>query len=527
MVNDDESKERAQESAEAPPGSDESARVPIDDEAEVAQAERLLALRNGVKLGMSLFATLVVAIGIRFWIPRYLGPAAFGQLHFGESIATAFFLLSLLGIDQHIRLVVARKPESASEFFGGVMLVRLGVSVFCVAALVGTVLLMGKTMHELYVVLIFAGWQFLFILNESFASLLQAKGTVNRLAIVNTATKILWGATIAAGVLLGGQTIYVAGCFLVAEAFKALLLLAETRRALALQFRWNKAATKLAIVASVPFFLNNLAHRVYDRIDVQMISVMVNDKEVGFYGAAANLALAALMFLPVLNAVVLPMGARIAEKSTEELGRVMAATTELVVVLGALASLMLVVYADPLVRLCFGEEYAPTALSLATLAPLFPLTYVAVLTSTHLIQLGKIWTVTKVSAVGLIVNPVCNYFFIPMFYERFGPGGAGFGAAATTIAVETSVTTLLFLGLDAPRSAQIRLVTVLLRTFLLSGGIWALHQVLPGADLLLGFIWVPAEVVLFVLVAWGIGILPVKMLVKTMVDIVTSRGDRS
>ena len=498
-----------------------------EDQAQAAEAsaERLLALRNALKLGLSLFATLVVAIGIRFWIPRYLGPASFGQLHFGESIATAFFLLSLLGIDQYIRLEVAKRPQNASDFFGGVMLIRMGVSVLCVGALVATVLLMGKTLEELQIVLVFAGWQFLFILNESFASLLQARGTVDRLALINTGTKILWGAGIATGVLLGGQAIFVAGCFLVAEVFKALLLWLEVRRALQLRFRVNFAAAKIAVIGSVPFFLNNIAHRVYDRIDVQMISVMVNDQEVGFYGAAANLALAALMFLPVLNAVVLPMGARIAERSTEELGRVMAATTELVVVLGALASVMLVIYAGPLVALCFGEEYAPTALSLATLAPLFPLTYVAVLTSTHLIQLNQIWTVTKISAIGLVLNPVLNYLSIPYFFEKFGPGGAGFGAAATTIVVEASVTSLLFLSLESPRSARIRLVTVLVRTFLLSGALWALHTVLPGRDLVGGFIWVPAEVVLFVLLAWGLGILPVKQLIHTMIEIVVRRGE--
>ena len=51
-----------------------------------------LAARNLLQLGASLFFTWGIALGMRFLLPRYLGPDRFGTLSFADAFAATFFV---------------------------------------------------------------------------------------------------------------------------------------------------------------------------------------------------------------------------------------------------------------------------------------------------------------------------------------------------------------------------------------------------------------------------------------------------
>jgi len=509
--------------SETPTTGDAAASTTTTREEARAHAERetALALRNSVKLGLSLAATLVVAISIRFWLPRALGPEVFGQLHFAESFAVALFLFTSFGVDSYIAKEVATRTSHAEEFLGGTLVLRALLSVVLVGGMYVALPLMGKGELQMVLCSVMAGWQLLFTLNGTLATLLQAKGTVDELSLANAVSKILWGGSIAVGLVFGAGAVFVAWCFLFSELAKAGYLFPLALRRLGIALKIDVAKTRVVVLASIPFFLNTLAHRIYDRIDVQMLSVMVGDEEVGFYGAAANLAMFGLLFIPVVNAVVFPMGSRIAEVSKDELGAVMRGAIRLVIVVGALVTFVLVLHADELAVLLFGERYAPSARSLQMLAPNFPLTYLAVLTSVHLIPLDRVWTVTKISLVGLFLNPVLNYFAIPYGFEWFGVGGGGMGAAFSSMLTEVvaSMTTLAVLGREA---VDRKLVLTFGKILLLAAVVYGVHRVIP----LPGLFRLPFEVIAFVVVAWVTGALPLRRLLETVVSVIRARSGK-
>src|SRR3954447_2371242 len=83
------------------------------------------AMRNGVKLGLSLVGTWTVALVVRFFLPRYLGPERFGLYSFSDAFAATYFVFLGLGIDAYIQKEIPARPRHASDFLGGVLVFRL------------------------------------------------------------------------------------------------------------------------------------------------------------------------------------------------------------------------------------------------------------------------------------------------------------------------------------------------------------------------------------------------------------------
>ncbi|HEX4620543.1 MAG TPA: flippase [Myxococcaceae bacterium] len=401
--------------------------------------ETLAAVRNAIKLGGSLIATWGIALGIRMLLPRFLGPDLFGPLNFADAFTTGACVVLTLGVDTYIRKEVPVRPEHASDFFGGVVVVRLAASVVLAGVMALVLRLTHRSPEVRTLVYLYAGAQFLIIHNQSQAALLHARGTVDGLAVVNVVCKVLWGAgVLAAAVTHQGLTAF-AGALLLSEAIKAVALTPLTLRHLGLTLHWSWRALKGVVWQSLPFFLNTAAFTLYSKADVSILAFMSNDREVGWYGAASNLAGITLLTTPLIQWIILPLFTRAAARSEAEFDQVLRRSLELILALAFPISLVTVVGADHWIHLIFGPAFAPAALPLRALAPTFLLTYVATVSATTLIRLGRPWMMTCISLGGLVVTPVLDYLLIPRASQAFGPAGGGLGCAMAIVVTETCV----------------------------------------------------------------------------------------
>jgi O-antigen/teichoic acid export membrane protein len=482
-----------------------------------ASRETRLAIINSIKLSLSLVGTLVVAFAVRFMIPRYVGPAAFGQLNFADAYAMSFFVFTTFGIDSYIRKEVSTRLDHANEFFAGFFLMRLAAALLICGMMAVGLHWMNKGPLEWRLAFIFAAGQIAFVHNFTVTSLLHAASEVNELAWMNVISKILWGGGIYAGLVLGWPLEMIAVWFLVSEGTKAVYLSRICQQKLHLRWKIDMRATWVVVVASFPYYLNYMCHRTYEKLNVSMLSAMTNDNEVGWYSAATNIATISLLFLPILQAVVMPMAARTAAKSTEAMNEIMRGAVRLVVVSGTLISLVLMLHADWMVAHAFGPGFSQSALSLQMLAPMFPLTYLAVLGAMHLIQLDRIWTMIKVSLAALIINPLLNGPLILLGY-KMGDGWAGAMSALASICTEgpNAAITFYILGNAA---VDKRFWAVLAKTLAICAVVTGLHYATPS----LGIWRIALEVALYGILAMGSGALPMADIQRMIRDAVNAR----
>ncbi len=454
--------------------------------------ETRIALRNAAMLTLSLVGTLGVAVAVRIWMPRFLGPESFGRLAFAEDFATAALFLTSLGVEVYIKKEVAIRPSHASDFFGGLILARLIVSVLVGVAMAFVLQAMGKPRGDFSLVYVFGLGQVAFVLNTSLNSVLQSVGKVREIAVYNVISKVMWGLGIVVALRLGYGVLSVPVVFFLTEALKVPVFFWACRRHANMRLHFGWRPVWGVLVFSLPFYLNQIGHELYARLGVTTISSLASHEEVGWYGAANQVKTLVLLALPILNAVLLPMSSRLAS-DVRVLNEVMTSTVRLALVLTAPMAVVLILNADAIVHVLFGAQYLPAARSLRVLAVIIPLSCYAVLSSMHLLQLNKIWGMTIISLVALAAALLANPLFIHFGLKWYGTGGAGMGAAAAAVSTEAAVNAMMFLMLGRAGGDK-RLAVLLLKLVAVFAAMTGLHLWLAprglGGVVLDGVAWV-------------------------------------
>ena len=418
---------------------------PTEAHAAAGAADAHLALRNGLKLAASLVFTWGIALAIRLVLPRRLGPLRFGALNFADAFtATAFVALSL-GLDTYVRREIAVRPAHASDFFGGLVALRLALTALVIAGIAVFLGVTGRDAEVRHVVYVYAVAQLFIAWNSTFSAMLQARGRVDGMSVLAVATKVIWAGGVLVAMAVGAGLWAYAAAVLASESVETVVLYAFARRHVGLTFRFDAGATRQVVVASVPFFVATGAQLVYGRLGVTFLELRADSREVGWNGAASALAGIALMGAPILVGVVTPMLARAAARSTDELFQLMRRIVEYVVVTVSPLALLLYLGADVWVKLVFGPAYAPAASTVRVMAPAFIVTCVAMINSTVLILRGNAWTVTAASVGGVFLNALLNFSFI----GHLDPLLRGDGAAGASSALAMFVTELALFAVQS------------------------------------------------------------------------------
>lgn len=480
--------------------------------------EARLAVRNASKLGLSLVATWVVAMLVRLYLPRHLGPEAFGLYNFAESFTLTCFAFLTLGVDGYSLREIPARPGHATDYFGGLVVIRSILGGLLVG---GVWLLLARTgpAGSPPLVVTFGAGYLLYSIANSLAAFLQANATVDRLALSNVIAKVLWGGLMASALVAGASLSVLAGVLAVSEGARVLILYRESQRRLDLRFRIDWRATVRVIWEAVPYFATAVALYL-NRLEVAVLGFMAGNEEVGWYGAAGNFSMLVCLLLPLMSSVLLPTLRRVHARSEEDLWRVIHRVTEGIFVTCVPLALFVGLGADIWVRVAFGEEFASAAPSLRVLAIQVLLTYMASLTSLALIVIGRRWTVTMSSVLGLVANPLVGVTAILIFSRLLGPGGAGAGAAMGAIGAEAVVLGIQGTVLGA-RMFGARTRALLFRCALLSAGVVILHLLLAP----LGPLRLLVGAVAYLAVGVPLGVLPVREVAGLARELTSSRRE--
>lgn len=459
-----------------------------------------IAIKSALILGVSLIATWSVALAVRLYLPRHLGPEAFGVLHFSETFSATSFIVLGLGVELYIQKNIPVRPAHASDFFGGVVLLRLLMSAGVFAVMLGLLTIMMRPSWVQQIVLVFGVGQIAVSLNGSLAGLLYATRAVKGVAVINVASKVLWGAGIALAIRLRWGLVGLAGAFVAAELLRLMVLSVLVRKRVGLSFRVDPSAVRQVIVASLPIYVNQIAITVYGKVDVSMLTVLSNDAEVGYYSTASNLAGLALLVSPLVGWVLLPLLSRAAARSQTEMFSILRRAILGILLLVLPVALLMGLGADLWVPALFGRAFLPAIISLRMLSPLFVLSYVTIVSGAGLLMLDRAWTLAKVSLVGLAVNPVLNLLLVPPAMRMFGAGGAGAGAATALLLTEACVTVALLhaIGKEAFDKASAKTVV---KALLACGVVVCVDQLLRP----MGYPRIAIDAGLYVVLSFGLG----------------------
>ena len=206
-----------------------------------------------------------------------------------------------------------------------------------------------------------------------------------------------------------------------------------------------------------------------------------------------------MLLSPIISWVLMPLLSRAAKRSQEEVFRLLRRAIEGLLVASIPVTMIIALGADVWIRLVFGEEFAPAGMSLRVLAPIFVLTYVAILLASTLVILERSWTLTITSIAGLAALPVFIWILVPRT-RGFGLGGAGTGAALGQIMMEALVVTVFLISIGR-RAFDRRSAIVIGKSIAVCFAVVMLHPMLKP----LGSLRLPADGAIYAILAIAVG----------------------
>ncbi len=418
------------------PPQDEASRAAADTRAR----ETAIALRNGLKMGSSLLITWSVAIIVKLRLPQHLGPIRQGHFGFAESFATMFFATLGLGIDTYLAKEVAVRPKHASDVVGGVFALRAVMGAVLFAVMVGVLLVTGRSKAIVLTAMVFGASNFFTATNGTLGVILNTTPRVGAAAVTNVVAKLIWGAGLLIGLHYDVSLPILALPALVGEVLRVSAMIPANRREVGLEFRIDVAATRAALLESVPMFVNGLAMAVLSSLGMSVLEFIRKDeREVGWFAACQNLAYLCVLLFPVIGWVVMPLLSRAFARSEHEGMDVLRRCIEAIVVTIVPITVLISAGSDVLIHYAFGNKYAPAHTGLSILALMFVMTYMNTLLAMTLIILHRGWSVTVISTSAVFITAVLMPLLVPLGRHLIGEGGECAGASTAVIASEACV----------------------------------------------------------------------------------------
>jgi len=499
--------------------------TPLPPVTSSAQTEQLrarewaTALRNGLKMGGSLLITWSVALIVKLRVPAHLGPVRQGEFGFADSFAAMFFAVLGLGIETHLIKEAAVRPKYASDIVGGVLVLRVLISLVIFPAMAVVLWVTGRSGGVLTAVIVFGAGYHLMAVNATLGAVLQANSRVGPAVVANILTKVLWGAGLLLGLRLNASLPLLALPVVVGEALRAAILIGATKSG-GLEFRVDVRAVRTALLESVPYFINGLALGILGNLVMSVLGFVSHDpREVGWFSSVQNLASLCMLLSPALFWVVMPLLARAHARSEEEGMAVFRRSLETLVIAITPITVLVSAGSDFLIRTAFGEPFAPAATGLSILSLVFIMTYANMMFANCLIILKKGWSVTVISISSVFVTSVFMLLFVPLWRRLLGPGGECAGAASAVIASEAYVVLAMV--------TRFRRFPLDARNLLVFGKTMALATFILILDRRLRFLGPPrliVDAILYLVLAFAIGAIRIQDIVQ-MLRLLRRRDD--
>ncbi|MFM9973059.1 MAG: flippase [Beijerinckiaceae bacterium] len=374
---------------------------------------------------------LRMAIGLLITVAlaRHLGPVEFGIYSLVLATVGMVGALIPLSVDHVIQRHLIAEPTQEAAILGSATALR--IFAMAVAVVIAAVAIFWlERGNDTAILLAVLGASTVFFhpletISVWFASQLKIKNV----ALARTPAFLAMSLARLTAIWIGSPVPVFLAISGIEGALVAMGLAAAYRAAGGSVRRWrvSKDWLERLFFESWPLLVGGLTAALYLRLDVVMLAALRNDAEVGIYGAATRIS-EVWYFLPMaLMASVQPLLLRLRTINPERFRQRLLVCYTLLgwisIILAAVISLISVPMCIALFGPSFASSGAVLAIHIWAAVPVF----LGVISSTYLVaeNLGKISMYR--TTIGLIVNIVLNFAFIPTL-------GAAGAAWATLLA---------------------------------------------------------------------------------------------
>ncbi len=399
------------------------------DTGRIARNTLFLSLAHGASKFFSLLLTMFAT--------RILGAAGYGLYTAGNTFIEVGRVLAGGGLDYLVTREVTDDSEAVSRVASGAAAVKVLLSAVAYALVVTVVWRLHYPAAVLHVVLILGTIIFFENISDVADAVFQGFQRMDfttRTMLVSSAAIFVFaaGALLSGLGLVGFVTGITLGC-LVRMVVGVGFLRRRFGRLSPKEVR-RKELRRLTR-AAVPLMGATILSLVFHRIDILMLSRMVDEAHWGYYGVAVRVVDVVVLAPRILATAVYPQIRLAREYGPPSVARLMTASTRLTVVSCSALALLVWIFAPVAVRVMAGGGYEPAIGALRVLAWAIALQAGAHMMVRLLFAADRERDLLPIGIIGIVANVVLNRKWIPIL---------GIDGAALATVVSYALTLLLY-----------------------------------------------------------------------------------
>jgi O-antigen/teichoic acid export membrane protein len=447
--------------------------------------------RNMSILGASQVLMWLAAIAFTIAQATHLGPARFGELAVALSYAGLLGVLIEFGLATQLTRLVAQRASRHEDALAATMLINGALWLLAMPLVVLATLLFGYS-RELRETILLLSVSVLFIgIANTIAAYLQGREQFSLPALASVSQRLAAAGVGIVMLLVRPELTAVAGAFVASGVVNIAVLLVGLRAHPWMRLRVDPQRALDLFRRTVPLGLFGIAAMAYWSLDMIMLQRLAPAESVGWYAAAYRLfSIATILPAVGVGIALSPVLSRLSIDSRSELRAVIEKLSTFMIVSGAAAALVLILFADQIIALVYpARAYAESALALRLLAPGLLFAYVNRVYAQSLVSLHQERRLFVMAAAAAVLNALANFIVIPLFREN--------GAALVTSLTELFwlVCVVRLMPRDLLSSESARVAT---RALLAAGATAILLLPARGLDLVVGL---PLALALFAVLA--------------------------
>lgn len=398
-------------------------------------AEIRKAVHNFSWLWLDQVLRTAIGFAVNIWLTRFLGPTQLGEFNYCFSIAAFTQSLAALELDRIVVRDLSQRPEASGRILGTACVLRLVAGAIGVVAAVLLCWILRPADNEaLLLVAIMAPTsmlQSLLTIDLWFQSRYSSKYTVQAKLFSNLAVNFLKLVVIATGAPLSALAATV-----LAEAMLmagALIVVYRRNGGEISAWSFDRRESRMMLHQAATLMVGGFAIQLQARADIVMMGRMLGDRDVGFYTAALRIIESAAFLPVIMTNSIAPLIAKVKSAGEGAFANSLLTVYKLMGIIGWAVAIPLVLLADPLITLLYGERFAASGPLLALLGFRFMLACFGSAKSLFIINQRLLWLSPIAAVAGAVINIGLNFILIPRY-----------GAAGAIVASLISFTTTIF-----------------------------------------------------------------------------------
>ena len=372
-------------------------------------------------------------------ITRYLGQSGFGQYATILAFLYFFSVLADLGLYSICLREISRPRADEGEIASNAFTLRLiaGLFIFALAPLISC--LFPYPGQVKLGILIGAVGFWLLSNSQVLMGVFQKHLRMEKVALAEFLGRLAQLGLVLFFIRQEKSFLFIVGAMVASALVNFLLVFFFSQKYASISLRFNFSLWRSLLKESLPLALAIVFTMVYFRIDTIMLSLMKGAADVGIYSLAYKILESLLFFPAMFIGLVMPLLSKYALTAKEKFSQVSQQALDILLVFAFPLIIGTLFLSPRIITLIAGQEFILSAGVLNILIFAVGIIFLGVLFSNMIISLKEQRRLTYIYGLGVIFNLLANFIFIPKY--------SYYGAAATTLLTELTVTLLMVLVL--------------------------------------------------------------------------------